>query len=137
MIKHEKSLRRKLDGYLREITRIQPKTGKPICPGLAEYRHQVQVQMAELDLENQLFKICSLMYPMDIPAVVIVTTMPPTDLYEITDDVLNNFTGIEIFVNDPNARGAVNGIYTGFAHGWLIIVQREDILENARNDLKQ
>lgn len=138
MLKHEKSLRRKLDSYLREITKPQKLLeGKPICPGLAQYRHQIHVLMAELDLESQLYKVANLIIPLDVPAVIIATAMPPKDIYDITDRVLNDsHDNLEIFVNDPSARGAVNGVYTGFAHGWLIIVQQKDLLEKARKHTK-
>lgn len=136
MIQHEKSLRRNLDIYLKEITRPRRDLdGKPICPGLAEYKKDIHVLMAETDIESQLCRVCNMLFPLNVPAVIIATTMPPKDIYEITDAALEQHHDIEIFVNDPRKRGAINNVYTGFAHGWLIIVQRQDILQKSRKKI--
>jgi len=104
----------------------------PICPALARHRHEIQILQARDNLEDQINQACWMMHPLNIPAVVIVTALPPTNLYDITDAALVLHPGIEIFVNDPTLKGKVRGIYTGFKDGWLIIIQRTDILEIER-----
>jgi len=137
MIKHSKSLSRKVEAYLKWLTKPQKGYGgHPICPGLAPYRHSVHVLMAQGDLESQLEHISQLLYPMNIPAAIVYTAHPPTDLWEITDRVLNTYENIEIFINDPNKTGETNGVYTGFDKGTLIIVQRSDLLINSREKAK-
>ena len=137
MIKHSKSLSRKVEAYLKWLTKPQKEYGgHPICPGLAPYRHSIHVLMAQGDLESQLEHISQLLYPMNIPAAIVYTAHPPTDLWEITDRVLNTYENIEIFINDPNKTGKTNGVYTGFDKGTLIIVQRSDLLINSREKAK-
>lgn len=137
MIKHSKSLSRKVEAYLKWLTKPQKEYGgHPICPGLAPYRHNIHVLMAQGDLESQLEHISQLLYPMNIPAAIVYTAHPPTDLWEITDRVLNTYGNIEIFINDPNKTGKTNGVYTGFDKGTLIIVQRSDLLINSREKAK-
>ena len=137
MIKHSKSLTRKVEAYLKWLTKPQKEYGgHAICPGLAPYRHSVHLLMAQGDLQAQLEHISQLLYPMDIPAVIIYTALPPTDLWEITDTVLNTYEDIEIFINDPAKTGKTNGLYTGFDKGTLIIVQRSDLLNKSREQAK-
>ena len=137
MIKHSKSLSRKVETYLKWLTKPQKEYGgHPICPGLAPYRHSVHVLMAQGDLEAQLNHVSQLLYPMDIPAVIIYTAMPPKDLWEITDRVLNTYDSIEIFINEPSKTGKTKGVYTGFKDGTLIIVQRTDLLIKSRVQAK-
>jgi len=109
-----------------------PKTGQAICPGLAPYRHQIHVLMARDDIESQIEQIADLLTPLDIPAAVIYTALPPTDLIEICDRVLNAKLDIEIFVNEPHRTGS-----TGFKSGTLIIIQRLDILQKSRETAKK
>jgi len=133
MIKHSRSLQRQVEIYIKKLIKPQPKwNGAPICPGLAPYRHEIQVLMARDNIEDQINQTCWMLHPLNIPAVVIATALPPKNLYEITDAALVLHPGIEIFVNDPNRRGKIRGIYTGFEHAWLIIIQRSDLLEESR-----
>lgn len=132
MIKHSKSLSRKVESYIRYLIKIDPKTGKSICPGLAPYRHEIHVLMARDDIEHQIQHVADLLTPLDIPAAIIYTALPPTDLIEITDRILNEKLDIEIFVNEPARTGA-----TGFKSGTLIIIQRLDILEKEREKAKK
>lgn len=137
MIKHSKNLKRQVEKYLKYLTRPQQKLGgHAICPGLAPYRHSIMVLGAELDIESQINKICDLLYPLDIPAALIYTDLPPKDLWDITDAALANRDAIEIFINDPKLKGKYRGLYTGFAHATLIIIQREDLLINSREHAK-
>ena len=124
--------------YIKSLTKPRPEFNNlPICPALAQYRHEIQIIRARDNLEDQINQACWMMYPLNIPAVVIVTALPPTNLYDITDAALVLHPGIEIFVNDPTATGSVRGIYTGFKDGWLIIIQRLDILEEQRELAKK
>ena len=138
MITHSKRLLRKVETYIKYISKPQKLwNGNPICPGLADYRHEIQVLPAVGNLEDQINQICWMMHPLNIPAVVIATGMPPTNLYDITDAALTLHPGIEIFVNDPNKKGKIKGVYTGFAHGWLIIIQRSDLLQKSQEKAKK
>lgn len=129
MIKHSESLKRKIEVYLKHLTKPQIAWGgHAICPGLEPFRHQVHIQMARADIEDQINHTCWMLYPLDIPAVVIATALPPKNLYEITDAALVLHPDIEIFVNDPTAKGLHRGIYTGFEHAWLIIIQKRSLL---------
>jgi len=92
--------------------------------------------MAQGDLLNQLLHIAELIYPLEIPAVIVYTAMPPKDLFEITDEVLNTHDNIEIFVSEPQRKGKTKGLYTGFEDGTLIIVQRLDLLIKSREQAK-
>ena len=132
MIKHSKSLSRKVESYIKFLIKPNPKTGQPICPGLAPYRHEIHVLMAQDDIESQIEHVADLLIPLDIPAAVIYTGLPPTDLIEICDRVLNEKLEIEIFVNEPHLTGS-----TGFKSGTLIIIQRLDLLEKSRKNAKK
>ena len=137
MIEHSKSLSRKVEVYLKKLTKPVPELGgEPVCPGLAPYRHRVHLLMAQDDIEGQLNQTADLLVPLDIPAAIIYTALPPTDLWDITDRVLNNKLDIEIFISEPQKTGKTRGIYTGFPHGTLIIVQRLDLLQKSREQIK-
>lgn len=108
-----------------------------MCPGLAPYRHKIMMVMARDDLEDQIDQICYMLVPLDIPAAIIATALPPTDLYNITDSALDRHPNIEILVNDPTRRGKIRGVYTGFEHAWLIIIQQKDLLDKSRETAKK
>lgn len=138
MFMHDKKLSRSLEKYLKWLTKPQKKlNGNPICPGLAPYRHQIHVLKADIDIESQLNRVCDLLYPLDVPAVIIYTALPPKDLWDITDECLQSRDDIEIFINDPKRKGKYRDIYTGWDSGTLIIVQRTDILEHSRKQAKK
>lgn len=136
MIQHEQSLRRKVDAYLKKLTKPRKElAGHPVCPGLAPYRHEIMVLTSETDIEGQLERIADLLYPLNIPAAIVITDLPPVDLWDITDRLLNSRTGIEIFISEPRP-GKHRGVYTGFAAGTLIIIQRQDLLLESRKSAK-
>jgi len=138
MIKHSKSLSRQVEKYLKYITKPQKRYGgQPICPGLAPYRHEIPVLMEQGDLEYQLYHVSDMLYPLNIPAAVIYTAHPPTDLWAISDRCLNDHQGIEIFISEPHLKGKTRGIFTGFDAGTLIIIQRSDLLEIEREKAKK
>lgn len=92
--------------------------------------------MARDDLEDQIDQICYMLHPLGIPAAIVATALPPTDLLEITDAALERHENIEILVNDPARRGRIRGVYTGFEHAWLIIIQQRDLLQKSRESAK-
>lgn len=92
--------------------------------------------MARDDIEEQIDQICYMLHPLNIPAAIIATALPPNDLLDITDAALERHLNIEILVNDPNRRGKRRGVYTGFEHAWLIIIQQKDLLEKSRESAK-
>lgn len=137
MIKHSKSLSRKVESYLKFLTKPREEfNGQAICPGLAPYRHQVMLLMARDDIEDQINQVADLLYPLNVPAAIIATALPPTDLIEITDATLNRRIDIEIFITSPQTNGKVRGVYTGFKDGTLIIIQRTDLLDKSRQIAK-
>lgn len=92
--------------------------------------------MARDDIEEQINHVADLLYPLDVPAAIIATGLPPTDLIEITDATLNRRIDIEIFITSPQTNGKVRGVYTGFKDGTLIIIQRTDLLDKSRQTAK-
>ena len=137
MITHSKSLLRKVEVYLKKISKPCPELGgHPICPSLAGYRHAIMVVGAKDDLEEQIHHISDLLIPLNIPAAIIVTTLPPRDLWDITDKCMESKPWVEVFINDPTLKGKHRGVYTGFEDGYLIIIQRTDLLDLARNEAK-
>lgn len=137
MIKHSKSLSRKVESYLKYLSKPNPALGgQPICPGIAPYRHQIHVLMASDDIEGQINHVADMIIPLDVPAAIIYTALPPKDLWDITDRALEGRHDIEIFISEPDKKGRVNGVYTGFEYGTLIIVQRTDLLKTARENAK-
>ena len=137
MLQHSRKLSRQVESYLKYLTKPQEAYGgNPICPGLAPYRHEIQLLMAQGDLQAQINQIADVLYPLDIPAAIIYTAMPPVDLWDITDQCVADRHNIEIFISEPDKTGKTRGLYTGFKHGTLIIVQRLDLLINAREKAK-
>lgn len=136
MIQHEESLKRKVEAYIKSLIKPRPEWGgQPICPGLAPYRHEIMVLMSETDIESQLERIADLLYPLSVPAAIVYTALPPQDLWQITDRILERNKDIEIFISEPRT-GKHRGIYTGFAYGTLVILQRLDLLEESRKQAK-
>lgn len=138
MMTHSKRLKRRVESYLKYLTKPNPGyNNQPICPGLAPYRHEIQLLMAQGDLEAQINQIADVLYPLNIPAAIIYTGMPPTDLWDITDRCLQDRENIEIFISEPDRKGKTRGVFTGFESGTLIIVQRLDLLIKARELAKK
>ena len=59
MIKHSKSLLRKAEVYIKSLTKPRPEFNNlPICPALAQYRHEIQIIRARDNLEDQINQAC-------------------------------------------------------------------------------
>jgi len=80
--------------------------------------------------------VASVFAPLGYSAAVMVYQRQPKNLFNITDKVLNNHTDIEIFVSEPNLKGPVRGVYTGFPHATLVIIQELGMLQKAREQAK-
>lgn len=88
--------------------------------------------MGKYPVDIHLSHVASMQRPLGLVATVVVYDRPIKDLSAITDDLLNRRDDIEIFINDPKLRGKYRGVYTGFAHATLVIIQDLATLEKER-----
>ena len=123
----------KVERYLRKLSKPRPEFGgMGMCPSIYKYQHQTNVIMGKYPVDIHLSHVASMQRPLGLVATVVVYDRPINDLSAITDDLLNRRDDIEIFINDPKLRGKYRGVYTGFAHATLVIIQDLATLEKER-----
>ena len=111
------------------------------CPYIKKYRDRIHVLEVESGVKIPIEHAVSLLRPLNYAAIVLAFPKKPPigTINSIVEEILNQpqNDNIEILINNHRLKGAVRGVYTGFKHCDLIIIQHKDMLKWARINLKK
>lgn len=138
MTQQQEWLGKRVKAYLKKLTKPRPEFGGCApCPALAEHIDNIAILHAKGRADTYINHVANIFRPLGLSAAVIIYERQPKNLFAITDRVLNTANEIEIFISEPQLTGRVRGVYTGFPHATLVIIQDLALLQKAREHAKK
>jgi len=115
--------------------------GHAICPWIDKYKDRILVQEVLQGVKMPIEHAVSMLEPLKLVAVVLAFPKKPPvhTIRKACDELLNREENdhIEILINDHRLTGTVRGVYTGFKHCDLVIIQNANTLKWARINSKR
>lgn len=115
--------------------------GHSACPYVKKYMHRIEIVEVEQGIKEPIETACSMLEPLGLMAVVLAFPRKPPigSIKRVVDDILNSPLGEdkEILISNHRLKGTYRGVYTGFRHCDLVVVQSESRLKMARLHLKK
>jgi hypothetical protein len=142
MTKQYRWLELKIETYINDLGKPNPKlNGWAICPFARTYRDKTKIVIVEKGIKTPVETAFSMLDPLGLQAVVLAFPKKPrhSQIVSIVDDLLNlpQFDHIECLVSNHKLKGLWRGVYTGFDICDLVIVQNQQKLYWARQNLKK
>tara|TARA_R110002153_G_scaffold67723_3_gene180252 strand:+ start:1501 stop:1947 length:447 start_codon:yes stop_codon:yes gene_type:complete len=111
-----------------------------ICPWIRKYKDRIGVVEVE-GLKTPIKNSLDMLKPVGLIASVLIFPKD-TSIWKIrraADQLLEleHYDWAELLINDPSAQGLYRGLYTGYRHRPLVIVQDHHILKSARYTLRK
>jgi len=111
------------------------------CPYIKIYKDRIHVMEVTSGVKIPIEHAVSMLKPLKYAAIVLAFSRKPPigTINSIVEDILNQPQNddIEILVSNHRLKGPVRGVYTGFPHCDLVIIQNKDMLKWARIQLKK
>lgn len=137
-----KWLELKIKEWMQQISTPNAKlNGWAPCPYISKYLDSIQITIVEQGIKQPVEQAFQLLIPLKMKAIVLAFPRKPNfkRLQSTCDELLNlpEYDHIECLLVDHKAKGEYRGVFTGFTHCDLVIIQNANQLKWARNSLKQ
>jgi hypothetical protein len=126
---------------LNDLSKTQP-NGHAICPYVGKYLNRIAVHEVTTGIKKPIYEACKELDEQKLMAVVLAysnTNLRHHVIKSAAEEVLQDplFEHIHILTLNHRLTGKVNGVFTGFRHCDLVVIQRTKQLEMARIQLKK
>jgi mRNA-degrading endonuclease YafQ of YafQ-DinJ toxin-antitoxin module len=137
-----KWLHREIELYLDRLSEPQPLwNGWAICPWIKTYRKDIGITIVNRGIKYPLMNAMEMLRPLKYKAIVCAFPVKPKSgaITNTCDYLINlpQFNHIECLQINHKLTGEFKGIYTGFIHCDLVIIQDRDLLAQSRQKLKK